>query len=135
MHKIFEQATTVDEINYRVDNLANHSLISKEEAEHLKSTIDKALADDIVHEWFNAEWDDIKSEVDIITQDSCRRPDRVMIKDRRAVVVDYKFSEHTNNRYNKQVSEYMQLLSSMKLYDTIEGYVWYIPLGKVVKVE
>lgn len=135
MHKIFEQASTIEQINIKVDHLATQSLITKEEAERLKCAIDKAMTDDVVREWFNGEWDDIKSEVDIISQSNCRRPDRVMIKQRRAVVVDYKFSENVNNKYCKQVAEYMQLLDKMELYDTIEGYVWYIPLGKVVKVE
>jgi hypothetical protein len=33
------------------------------------------------------------------------------------------------------VSDYMKLLQRMELYTTIEGYVWYITLGKVVRVE
>ena len=58
-----------------------------------------------------------------------------MIKGRRAIVVDYKFGEKADNRYKRQVKRYIELLRDMSLYDTIEGYVWYISLGEVVKVD
>ena len=135
MHKIFEQAATIEQINIKVDQLAKQALIADEEAANLRSAIDQAMTDAAVREWFTAEWDDVKTEVDIITAEDRRRPDRVMIKGERAVVVDYKFSNNISNRHDKQVKEYMDLLRQMELYNTIEGYVWYVPLGKVRRVE
>ena len=64
-----------------------------------------------------------------------RRPDRVMIKDDRVIVVDYKFGEKHNAVYKKQMAEYIALLRDMKCYRHIEGYVWYVALGEVDKVE
>jgi CRISPR/Cas system-associated exonuclease Cas4 (RecB family) len=58
-----------------------------------------------------------------------------MIKGGRAVVVDYKFGENKLKSHNYQMANYMRLLSDMDLYDTIEGYVWYVSLGEVVKVD
>ena len=53
-----------------------------------------------------------------------RRPDRVMMKDGEVVVVDFKFGK-PNSKYNKQVVDYMQLLSKMG-YENISGYLWYV---------
>jgi CRISPR/Cas system-associated exonuclease Cas4 (RecB family) len=58
-----------------------------------------------------------------------------MIKDRKAIVVDYKFGENILKSHYKQVANYMELLREMGNYDIIEGYVWYISLGEVVKVD
>ena len=135
MHKIFEQVASVEQINIKIDQLAKQALITGEEAERLKSAVDRAMQDAVVREWFTSDWDDVKTEVDIITADNCRRPDRVMIKGGRAVVVDYKFSNNINNRHDKQVAHYVELLRQMKQYDTVEGYVWYVPLGEVRRVE
>ena len=57
-----------------------------------------------------------------------------MIKGSKAVVVDYKFGEEEQEKYASQLREYMSLLSKIG-YATIEGYVWYVRLGKVVKID
>jgi hypothetical protein len=57
-----------------------------------------------------------------------------MISGDRAVVVDYKFGDKINKYYNRQMSEYISLLRSMGMYNTIEGYVWYISLGHIESV-
>ena len=49
--------------------------------------------------------------------------------------MDYKFGEKHNAVYKKQMAEYIALLRDMKCYRHIEGYVWYVALGEVDKVE
>lgn len=77
----------------------------------------------------------MKIEADIILRNKQRRPDRVMIKGDRAVVVDYKFGELRSPKYAKQVAEYMSLLADTSLYNHIEGYVWYLMTGELECVE
>jgi hypothetical protein len=135
LHRVFEQATTLEQVGQKVEQMASQSIISDDEAMRIKQAMQQVAANDVVLEWFCGDWDDVKSEADIIDGQSMRRPDRVMIKSKRAVVVDFKFGEVVSNKYVKQVSDYMKLLQRMELYTTIEGYVWYITLGKVVRVE
>ena len=134
LHKVFECAKSIDEVNLKIEQMASQSLIASEEASRLKSAIEQAMQNEIVREWFTLDWDDIKSEAEIIMGKSTRRPDRVMIKQGRAVVVDYKFGDIKDPKHNKQVAEYMEILKQMELYDKIEGYIWYITLDEVVKV-
>lgn len=134
LHKLFEQAKTIEDIYDALGQMTAQSLISDSEALRLRESIERAMSNVQVQEWFSGEWDDIKNEADIITRESMRRPDRVMIRGRRAVVVDYKFGDNVEQRYCKQVAEYISLLRDMELYDNIEGYVWYILRGEVVKV-
>ena len=63
-----------------------------------------------------------------------RPPDRVMIRGTRAVVVDYKFGSREPGRYRRQVGEYLGLLRQMG-YTECEGYLWYVKLGEIEKVE
>lgn len=134
LHRILEKARTADQLHSAIEHLAIDCVISSEEATNLKAQIVEMLANPITSEWFDGSWDDIKCEAEIISRGSLRRPDRVMIKGRRAVVVDYKFGEKRSNAYTKQMAEYLSLLASMGTYDTIEGYVWYVTLGDVVPV-
>ena len=57
-------------------------------------------------------------------QTQTRRPDRVMMKNGQVIIVDFKFGKK-NEAYNRQVREYMNLLSAMG-YTHVEGFLWYV---------
>ncbi len=135
LHRIFEGATTYDELIRNIVRMENDALLSRDEAQDIRLKIHRCIDNSVVREWFFERWDDVRCEAEIVSKVELRRPDRVMIRDGRAVVVDYKFGEHKSNRYNRQVAQYMDLLRQMELYDKIEGYVWYISLGEVVRVD
>lgn len=131
LHRIFESAITVDDLKQAIERLAKDSLIEQRDVKRLRQNIERALNDKRVAEWFSDAWDDVRTEIDIVSNASDRRPDRVMIAGNRAVVVDYKFGYKRDASHNKQVKEYVALLEDMKQYDIIEGYVWYINLGHI----
>ena len=97
----------------------------------------KWISDDpLVAGWFDGGWNIVRNENEIIVPGagSTRRPDRVMIRGTRAVVVDYKFGNREPGRYRRQVGEYLGLLRQMG-YTQCEGYLWYVKLGEIEKVE
>ena len=61
------------------------------------------------------------------------RPDRVMVRDGKAVVLDFKFGKHNHEKYSRQVEKYMDLLRQMD-YTDVEGYLWYGLDGELVKI-
>ncbi|MBO7263830.1 MAG: UvrD-helicase domain-containing protein [Alistipes sp.] len=135
LHRLFERALTEEDLRKAVDNMSLDCLIDNKQAESLNANISDILKDSRVKEWFSGEWESVKCENAIIANGEIRRPDRVMISGERVVIVDYKFGDKRSNTYNKQMAEYMHLLSSMGQYSKIEGYVWYISLGDIEKVE
>jgi hypothetical protein len=134
LHHIFERAHNVAELHQAIDNLVVDCVIDLSDSDMLHDNIQQAMLNPKVEEWFAGQWDDVKVEAEIITSGNSYRPDRVMIKGDRAVVVDYKFGSNISKSYNRQVERYMELLAKMGRYSNIEGYVWYISLGKVVMV-
>ena len=52
----------------------------------------------------------------------------------RAVVIDYKFGERDAAQYRRQMQEYCRLMHEMG-YTEVEGYLWYVKLGKIERVE
>ncbi|MBO7168943.1 MAG: Dna2/Cas4 domain-containing protein, partial [Rikenellaceae bacterium] len=88
-------------------------------------------------------WDTVRCESDIVQgqkTDSAHnkpvgtlRPDRVMIKGSRAVVVDYKFGRVKESEHKTQIKRYMELLGQMGDY-SVEGYLWYVTLGEIEMV-
>ncbi len=85
--------------------------------------------------WFSDEYLVFK-ECSILQQDgSIMRPDRVLVKDSRAIVIDYKFGEFSayNKKYHKQVQKYMQLLMDMG-FTELSGYLWYLKANEIEQV-
>jgi hypothetical protein len=75
------------------------------------------------NDWFSDRYQ-ILTEQDIIsTSQNTYRPDRVMIKDKQAIIIDYKFGEKQSRSYVEQVRNYILQLREMGY--TCEGYIIY----------
>ena len=136
MHKAFEQADDRQQIYEAVQRMRDDGTLSPGEAEALRGMIARVLAHPVAGEWFGGGWQRVRNENEIIVPGagSTGPPDRVMIRGTRAVVVDYKFGSRDPGRYRRQVGEYLGLLRQMG-YTQCEGYLWYVKLGEIEKVE
>lgn len=128
LHTLFSAIDTKEDIDPAIDRLIREGVITSSEAEAtIRSTTRKAFELPAVQDWYSGEWE-LFNECAIIYmangQLQTRRPDRVMMKDGNVVVVDFKFGK-PNQSYNKQVREYMNLLSQMG-YGNISGFIWYV---------
>ena len=139
MHRAFEQAATRSDIFDSVERMRTDGVLNGDDAHQLQEMITQALSDSVIGEWFSDSWDEVRTEADIVMphngseHQTTRRPDRVMIRGERAVVVDYKFGTKAAAAYRRQIGDYMRLLREMG-YANTEGYIWYVRLGNVEKV-
>ena len=136
MHRAFEQAGDEAQIHDAVRRMEADGTLSPDDAATLRQMIARALEHPEVREWFGGGWRQVRNESEIILpgSSSTRRPDRVMIGEGRVVAVDYKFGERDAERYRRQMREYLRLLREMG-YEGVEGYLWYVKLGTIEKVE
>ena len=83
-------------------------------------------------DWFSGQYT-ILSEQDILTPSgSMQRPDRVMIADKHAIVIDYKFGNEQPKSHLEQVRNYMLLLRQMGY--TTEGHIIYVAHKQIYSV-
>ena len=83
-------------------------------------------------DWFSEQYR-ILFEQDIITPTSnIYRPDRVMIQDNHAIVIDYKFGNKERKSHLEQVRDYMLLLTQMGY--TTEGHIIYNALQTITTI-
>ncbi|WP_299221501.1 exodeoxyribonuclease V subunit beta [uncultured Alistipes sp.] len=136
MHKAFECATSEADIRGAVERMQADGSLDAAQAQQLREAIDRALEHPAAREWFGDGWDEVRNENEIVVpgSGSVRRPDRVMLRGRRAVAVDYKFGAPEPQRYARQIGDYLALLRGMGYTET-EGYVWYVALGRIERVE
>jgi ATP-dependent exoDNAse (exonuclease V) beta subunit/CRISPR/Cas system-associated exonuclease Cas4 (RecB family) len=133
MHEIFQYLKTEKDINKALLKVFTEGKISSDDLEQITSFVCESVNDPLVRNWFEPDWE-LKNETSIILPDgSMHRPDRVMIKDKTAIVVDYKFGDEEKKSHLKQVANYMEYLEDMG-YRDINGYVWYVSKKNVVPV-
>jgi CRISPR/Cas system-associated exonuclease Cas4 (RecB family) len=108
-------------------------MIETADAEKLKGEITRLIEHSDVMEWFDGSWKVI-AEQDILTPAGMlKRPDRVMLKDDKVIVVDYKFGRQQSASHRSQVKKYTEMLKEMS-YGVVKGFIWYVNLKEVVEV-
>lgn len=85
-----------------------------------------------VNDWFSTEYKQLNESTILTAEGNIYRPDKVLLKDGKAIIIDYKFGENELEKYYKQVKKYMQLTNEMG-YES-EGYLCYVRLKKVVEI-
>lgn len=135
MHGILCESTDMNDIRQKIDEAITAGRINDTQAMELKATIEREFCRKQVREWFSDEWQEIRNENDIICDGivGTRRPDRVMIRGDKAVVIDYKFGIEKYKSHRDQIRRYAELLGQMG-YSNIEGYIWYLTLGEIIKI-
>ncbi|MBE6194122.1 MAG: DNA helicase UvrD [Rikenellaceae bacterium] len=133
LHRAFEGATTREEIFATLDDMVINGELRHDDMAQLKRQITETLDTTIAGEWFDGSWDKLHRERNIIRPNTTsKRPDRVMTRNKEAVVVDYKFGEE-KSLYNKQITGYMEELRKMG-YTSVRGYIWYVLTGNIVEI-
>jgi ATP-dependent exoDNAse (exonuclease V) beta subunit len=134
MHRAFENAAGAKDVYRALDRMVLDALISPSEHAHLKEIIERAFANPLVAGWFSEEWEAVRNEGNILmpAHSGMRRPDRVMMRGERAVVVDYKFGHNQPSAHANQLRDYVRLLGEMG-YTDVEGYLWYVSLDHIEK--
>lgn len=137
LHNLFSVIRTQDDIPSAIERLRFEGIIeSAEQEKQIKKLTEWALNHPLVKEWYSGHWE-LYNECAIIYKENgelqMRRPDRVMMKDGKVVVVDFKFGKKRTD-YHKQVRDYMSLLSDMG-YENIRGYLWYVFENELVEVK
>jgi ATP-dependent helicase/nuclease subunit A len=132
MHEVFEKIDTIDDIGAAVIRLVMEGKIGSSEAATLESRIRELVTAPEVAEWFGRNVEVMKEAEILMPAGTTRRPDRIVLVNGKAVIIDFKFGEEKEH-YFTQVGEYLDLISQMG-YSEPEGYIWYVEKNKVVKV-
>lgn len=128
LHYLFACIRQVNDLEGALEQLRFEGLFRSEEEEAQVARIARKILEmPQVRDWFGGDWE-VYNECTIIspTDDGgvrSERPDRVMKKEDRLVVIDFKFARK-NPRHAEQVRQYMELLHEMG-YPNVSGYLLY----------
>jgi ATP-dependent exoDNAse (exonuclease V) beta subunit len=123
VHQVLSRIRTIEDAPAVLEKAFISGDIAAEEKEILQEKIAAILAIDAVREWFKPGLE-IFNEAQLITGEGILRPDRVVISDNNAVIVDFKTGAKSMGHVN-QVLKYEKALRAMG-YDRVAAYLFYL---------
>ena len=137
LHKIFSALDTAADVDRVLDSFEAEGLLGEQiRKDSLRHLICRRLSSPQTAPWFDGSWQ-LFREVAILSRDAgdrllVRRPDRVMVRGNKTIVVDFKFGK-PREEHDAQVREYLGLLSDMGR-PSPRGFLWYVFTNTVVEV-
>ena len=132
MHELLANISSTDKLSEAIAAFVREGRVQQSDAAALAESLNGKLAAEPFADWFSNRYK-VKNEATILTPDGrSYRPDRVMVKDNAAIVVDFKFG-HEDASHAIQVRSYAALLTQMG-YSPVSGYVWYVESNELKKV-
>jgi len=133
-HEMFQYIRTLEDVELAAGEVIKKGLVPASEEPQIIEELKELLSLSSVKQWFDGSFE-VKTEADILLKSSqLKRPDRIMFAKDKVIVVDYKFGDKEEAKYQTQVNTYKNQLQQMG-YKNVEGYLWYVFLKKVVAVE
>ena len=124
LHEIMSRIVAADDIESVISAMVEQGKVGENERESVARFISEKVNSVANFHWFDSTYKVVAEGTIITPQGESYRPDRIMFGQEKVIIVDYKFSDKRDNRYKRQVSGYMELLSEMG-YSNVEGYLWY----------
>ncbi|WP_133259651.1 UvrD-helicase domain-containing protein [Pseudochryseolinea flava] len=132
LHAILSRMHYAEDMQQKFDDLVAEGMIAESDKANLKDQLDELLKNPEIASWFSKEWE-VRTEVPIILPAGVEsRIDRLMIRNKRAVVVDFKTGEPQKTD-QRQVLDYIDTLKKMN-FTEVEGFLLYVKSGELVSV-
>lgn len=133
MHDIISEIKTLDEIESAVELKYIDGELTIEEKSEVALSLTNILSNPEVIEWYSGKYKVLNETQILLPNSTFSRPDRVMINDDEIIVVDYKFGEVEESKYNRQIEYYVRNINEMG-YDNVKGYLFYVTKGIIYHV-
>ena len=132
LHDILSRVKVIDDLHHAIVSAVADGLLPKEKSDEVEKMILDKIENANMMEWFDKD-STVLNEPDILVgKGVVRRPDRVIIKDDKVSILDYKFGEK-RKKHLYQVEEYKNILKDMG-YSISKACLWYVEQNEVVTV-
>ena len=132
MHEVFENIHSENDIDNALNKLMFEGKIATDEKNNLGKKIRELINQKETKEWYMPS-NMVRTENTIISPSGTYRPDRVVNLDNEIHVIDYKFGEKEDLKYEHQVIQYIRQIKLMEKKQ-IRGFIWYVTLEKITEV-
>jgi hypothetical protein len=116
-----------------ISEKVQEGLIRESEREEIRQAIGDVLVQEEIQQWFRTAKSVISEKDMIIDSGTVKRPDKLFVFEKNAVLLDFKFGAQ-NNKYIVDISLYRDNLMKMGEFEQVDAYLWYAQDRKLQKV-
>lgn len=132
LHAVLSRIKYSKDWKNAVQSRVEDGYLQSDECKDVSAHLEKLMQHPTVSLWFSEEWM-VKTEVPILLPGGAEnRIDRLLIKDNKAIIIDYKTGDKSSSD-QQQVKAYIDILRKMG-YTEVEGYLLYLRDMDVVAV-
>lgn len=133
LHDILSKVTVPSDLDKAICSAVNDGSLTSAEAEEVGALLAGRLSGDKVQEWFPSDPECVMNETELIDErGEVYRPDRVVVKEGKVMIIDYKFGTH-RREYVDQLKNYAAIWRRMG-YDDVVAYLWYVQNDEIISV-
>ena len=132
IHRALSELTKASDLTKVINKLKEEGTCSVTEVNELENSINYLLQNNLIADWYNGDWQIISEQELLLPDGEILRPDRVMVNNNKAIIVDYKTGAK-DITHHKQLNQYgMSLLEAG--YSEVKKYLLYLQQKEIVEV-
>lgn len=132
MHEVFAGISCRKDIPDSVWRLVLEGKIDSNKSNIIIQRLIELISDEKVSKWFDPGNVVMKEVGILLPSGAIRRPDRIILREENAIIIDFKFGEESP-MHAEQISLYRSLLELMG-YKKTEAFLWYVDRKKIVEI-
>lgn len=132
VHELLEQSKSKAEIHSNLEKMRFEGRLDAQERIEVGQQLNRLFANPLFASWFQAKEVILAEQGILLPKGGQRRPDRILLGEDKAVIVDFKTGE-MSERYFNQVREYMDLVNKLT-GKKVSGYLCYLESGIIEEV-
>ncbi|MFD2202837.1 UvrD-helicase domain-containing protein [Shivajiella indica] len=132
VHEILEKSASLEEAKLQLKNMYFEGRLSAEERILVDKQMEDLFKDTLFASWFDAKDILLAEQGILLPGGKQKRPDKIILKENEAIVVDFKTGEEYPT-YENQVKEYMALVHGLSGKST-KGFLCYLESGKIIEI-
>ncbi|CAN5666192.1 hypothetical protein BH11BAC1_BH11BAC1_28760 [soil metagenome] len=133
VHRVMSSIQKETDVNRAVEKFRSEGIITEEEKVILLSEIGLLFEVKEIKSFFADEYKVMNEHEIILPDGESLRPDRVLIKGNKAIVIDFKTGKEQSS-HEKQINTYADALSKMQ-FTSIEKYLIYVAEKRILRVQ
>jgi ATP-dependent exoDNAse (exonuclease V) beta subunit len=132
VHEILEVSKSKKDTKLNLASFYYEGRLTLEEKDDVEKQLDALFSNSLFASWFETDGVLLAEQGILLPGGKMKRPDRIILKEDHAMVVDFKTGE-PYEKHKKQVGEYMDLVAQL-IGKPAKGYLCYLENGEIIEL-
>lgn len=132
IHDLLAEIKVGEDARPALERFRLRGIASPDTYREIYDTILKMTGNSQAKHWFDGTYR-VYNETNLIAGGKLYRPDRMMLANDEAVIVDFKSGTVRDEAYKAQITRYCEILKETGM-DRVSGYLWYIQTNEIDRV-